>query len=335
MKQRLVNLTMFDLLKGIFIIIVVLRHSIPGNAVEEMLIWKLLYSVMMPVFFIISGFWLKKRKIKVGIWTSCKYLLLPYVTVMALINLGAALDLFRVGRLDLWKEGYFFPAILAISGASSPLGPMWFLFSLLWGWILFYLIIQIENEALRGSFVLIIGIAGCLLMDLELPFQIAQGFVAAFYVYCGTLMREKKLLEKRVPWWMAVILMIAWLPQVMWGTMNLALYSVRFSIFGVLGSLAGSFLVIKLSLYANRIESRVTDGLKWLGRNTILILCIHAVEMAVFPWRVLFRIVKCTPAASALQFFARWIIIGVCFVILKKLQQKHMQQKLHLKISKK
>ncbi|MDO5346122.1 MAG: acyltransferase [Lachnospiraceae bacterium] len=328
MKQRFVNLTMFDLIKGIFIIVVVLRHSIPGNAVETLFVWKVLYSVMMPVFFIISGFWLKKKKVKEGIRTSCRYLLLPYITVMGLINLGAALDLFRVGRLDLWKERYFLPAILVMSGADSPLGAMWFLFSLLWGWILFYCILQIKQEAVRTMLALLLAAAGCAWMNRELPFQIAQGLVAAFYVYCGYVMREKRLLEKKMPWWMVLLFLAAWFPQAMWGTMNLALYSVRLSVFGVIGSLAGSFLVIKLSLYANRIENWITDGLKWLGRNTILILCIHAVEMAVFPWRVLFRIVKFTPAATVLQFISRWIIIGVCFVFIKKLQQQRMKQKL-------
>lgn len=320
MRKKIVSLTMFDFIKGIGILLVLLRHSIAWE-VGNTWGWRILMSVLMPIFFITSGFWMKKQKLKKGLTGNCRLLLKPYaITLAVILSIGFAHRLIQ-NNLQEWIELFLIPSVLVKSGADTRIGAMWFVFALFIGWSLYYLLINIKSEKIQGIAVLILGIFGGLSMAWELPFQISQGCAAAFWVYAGFRIKKGKLFEIKLPWYAYVGMGIWWALSVVWGSMDLAFYDVKYGIFSIVGSLCGSFLVIKVFIQLNLIENPIVigcmDKVRFIGRYTMWILCIHSIESAIVPWKILFRFVdQNTWMGCAVQLVCRTVLILVCCIVL-------------------
>lgn len=282
-EKRLVSLTMFDMLKGLLMLGVIALHTAPGDAADNVF-WNILYSAAMPVFFITSGYWLKKKNWKAGIKEGAKYLLKPYFYAVFLIILVGGVHRFLIHEMEEWRSVFLLPSVLMLSGDGSRLGPLWFLPALFLAWSLYYVVMGLENERLRLFLALLSGIVGGYLSNLRLPFQLAQGLVGFFYVYCGFLIKKKKLWEKKMAWYQGALLLAIWLAAVLWGKLDLGSYRVERVLLSEAGSLAGSVLLIYMFLRLNRFENLFTAGLQTVGRYTMWILCVHGVEGALVPW---------------------------------------------------
>lgn len=327
--KKLINLTMFDLLKGVAMLGVVFGHSFGGeNAVLGETVGKILYSLLMPAFFMVSGYWLKKKSIKVGVKTGLDYLLIPFFIVILLIDLIGFGHRFLQNDISSWLNEFLIPSLLVSTAGANRVGPMWFVFALFLAWCLFYTVINIKSQKTQWILVLLSAIIGGALMPLKLPFQIAQGLVAFFFVYCGYMLKKKKLLDKKQNPIAYVLMLVAWVCTVIFGSMNMYAYDVDYGIFSILGSLCGAFVIIKIFLYINLLEWNVLDGIRWVGRYSMWFLCIHAIEHAVFPWKILFRFVEQgTVIGSLAQFLIRLIFIVVGCIVFQKVQRYWISKK--------
>lgn len=327
--KKLINLTMFDLLKGIAMLLVMFGHSFGGeNAELGEWFGRILYSVLMPSFFVVSGYWLKKKKFKVGLKSSVEYLLFPYCVVMILINCVGLAHRLLQGELQEWVTNFLIPSALVMTFRPNRVGPMWFVFALFLAWFIFYIVIHIQSERVQYALVLFAAILGGALLPLNLPFQIAQGLIAFFYVYCGYILKKKKLLDKKHHPILYVVLALAWLVTVIFGSMNLYEHDVKYGIFSILGSLCGAYILIKIFLYINLLEWRVLDGIRWIGRYSMWFLCLHTIEHGAFPWGILFKFVNQGTLHASLVFFVlRLILVIIGCVVLQKMRQYWIARK--------
>lgn len=324
-RKKIISLTMFDLLKGIGILMVVFRHSVHTELaeVEQSVFWRLAYSVLMPLFFITSGYWLKKRSLKDGIVFSAKSLLKPYLIVMFLINVVGFVHRMAIHNLDEWRTLFLKQSLLVISGNYSRIGAMWFVFALMVGWMIFYGLIQIENKRTRGLVSIGICWVGTMVLSYKLPFQIAQGMIAQLFIYVGYIMKKEKLLEKKIPVIWGSVLALIWLIigylSSREAICDLATYRFGNGMPAVLSSLCGAFLIIKAGVQLSRVENRFIEKLGTIGRYTMWILCIHSFEGAVVPWKYLFRLVgEESLAGSLFQLILRGCFISCGCICLKK-----------------
>ncbi|MBR6666271.1 MAG: acyltransferase family protein [Lachnospiraceae bacterium] len=327
--KKLINLTMFDLLKGVAMLGVVFGHSFGGeNAVLGDVVGKILYSLLMPAFFVVSGYWLKKKEIKVGVKTSFEYLFVPFVIVVLLINLVGLGHRLLQNDISSWLNEFLIPSLLVSTAGANRVGPMWFVFALFLAWCLFYIVISIKNQKVQWMLVLLAAIIGGALMPFKLPFQIAQGLVAFSFVYCGYILKKKKLLDAKQHPLVYIVMFLAWICTVVFGSMNMYAYDVDYGIVSIIGSLCGALIIIKLFLYINLLEWYVLDGIRWVGRYSMWFLCIHAVEHAVFPWKILFRFVEQgTVIGSLTQFLLRLIFIIVGCIVFQNVQRYWIRRK--------
>lgn len=321
--KKLINLTMFDLLKGVAMLGVVFGHSFGGeNAVLGDAVGKVLYSLLMPAFFVVSGYWLKKKSIKVGVKTSFEYLFIPFVIVISIIDLVGFGYRFIQNDLDSWFNVFLIPSLLVSTAGANRVGPMWFVFALFLAWSLFAAVINLKSQKWQWILVISAALVGGALMPLKLPFQIAQGLIAFFFVYCGYILKKMKLLDAKQHVLVYVVMIAAWVCTVVFGSMNMYAYDVKYGILSVLGSLCGALIVIKLFLYINLSELFVLDGIRWVGRYSMWFLCIHAIEHAVFPWKILFRFVEQgTILGSLMQFLCRLVFIIIGCIVIQKVQR--------------
>lgn len=308
------GLTMFDLLKGLIMLIIVYCHSMSKwGGFEDTIFGRVVFSLSLPSLFIISGYWLNRRDIKTGIKSSVGALLRPYLIVNGIIVGIGLIHRALIHNLGEWLHSFLLPAIFVQSG-DTRLGASWFLFALFVAWCLFYLVIQLPNEKWQFALACASGVLGGLLMPLRLPFQISQGLIAFFYLYAGFQIRKRKLLQARIPAWGYVILLAVWAAGVIFGSLNLAEYDTQYFMFSIPGGLCGAFLLIRLFLYLNSLDWKLLDAIRWVGRHSMWILCIHAVEANVFPWKILFRFVpRESFLGGNLYFLLRCILIfAVC-----------------------
>lgn len=324
-KKRLISLTMFDLIKGLAMVLVVLRHSIAWDANSE-IFWKIGYSLMMPLFFVTSGYWMKKKSISAGLKTSCQYLLKPYVITVVLMDLVALAHRALTHQMDEWLQIFLIPSVLVSQysrdGEITRIGPMWFIFALFLSWCLFYLVIQIKEEKVQIALAVLSGIAATVLLPMNLPFQIGQGCIGFFFLYAGYQIKKKKLLDKQLPVWGWAVLVILWAAAAWFGTMDLAFGDAKGGILTACGCICGVFIMIRIFLHVNLWENKLTDALKWVGRYTMWILCIHSFEKAVFPWKILFRFVDEYSIAGVIaQFVLRFIMIWIIVQIMIRMQK--------------
>lgn len=314
---------MFDLLRGIAITLVLVKHSIHTDA-ESLMFWRFAYMVLMPVFFMISGYWLKEKTVLTGIKSGLQSFLKPYVISMIVINMVGFVHRLSEHKLDEWFSLFLTPSVLVYSGENSRIGAMWFVFALMGAWILFYFLIQIKNQWLLCTACLSIGTAGYFLLDLHLPFQIAQAMIAQVFVYSGYLLKKRKLLEKSLKIWQLLLLGGIWLITGLVFCRNnvcdLATYHFGDSPLVIPGCICGCFLIIYIGIRINAVENPVFDKLSQAGRYTMWILCIHSIEAAVVPWKYLFKIVpEYSLAGTLLQLLCRTLmIIGGCMLLKTK-----------------
>lgn len=326
-KKKWINLSMFDFLRGTAIALVLVKHSIHTD-VESLIFWRLTYMVLMPVFFMISGYWLKEKSIRAGIQSSLQSFLKPYVISMLIINVIGFAHRFLEHNLREWFSLFLIPSVLVYSGENSRIGAMWFMIALMEAWIVFYLIIQLKDKQIQYIVCLCIGIAGYFLLDLHLPFQIAQAMIAQVFVYAGYFLKKQKLLERSLKIWQLFLQGAVWLVIGLAFCRNsicdLATYHFGDNPLVIFGCICGCCLLIYIGIRINSIENPVLDKMSQTGRYTMWILCIHSIEAAVFPWKYLFKIVpEESPIGMMLQLLCRILmILGCCMLIKTKNRRK-------------
>ena len=329
--KKIINLTMFDLLKGVAMLGVLFIHSI---YLENRLfgsVWyeRIGHTLLMPSFFLMSGYWLKKKSIKEGVKNGTVYLLKPLLLVLVIMNFVGFVHRAIQGNLQEWVDVFLVPSVLMTNTSNSRLGPLWYILALFWAWCIFYVVVQVKDEKRQILIAVLSALIGGILMPFKIPFQIAQGLVAFFYVYVGYLIKKKKLLDKKLHFGVYIFLAAIWLLIVNVGSLDFYFYNVKYGIISVIGSLCGAFLLIKLFLYINLLEWKALDGIRWVGRYSMWFMCIHALEGAIFPWKFLFAYVeKGRWTGTLLQFVLRVLLILSVCIMLQKFQMYYKRRKL-------
>lgn len=324
-RKKYIGLTMFDFLKGLGILLVLVRHSTEGmHYWLEQEIWTVLYSVLMPMFFVTSGYWLKKRRFWEGTKLSARLFLKPYLIVIGCINGVGLVHRGLQHNLDEWVSLFLRPSLLVMSGNNTRIGFLWFIFALMMGWILFYGLIQIPSQKLKILASLLVAWAGTMLLPYRLPFQLAQGMIAQIFVLMGFLLKKNKVLERQIPPFILIGLTIVWLAGVRFcfpeQMGDLAMYEYGNGMPAVLCSMCGAWLSIWVGIRINAAENVVVEKIGQIGRYTMWILCAHSFEATVVPWNVLTVIApEQTWTYCILKLVLRSIFVFMVCILLSKL----------------
>jgi fucose 4-O-acetylase and related acetyltransferases len=167
---------------------------------------------------------------------------------------------------------------------------MWYLLSLLIGWVLLDAILNIFPEKYTHWAVLGIMLLGWgTTLVWELPFSLSQGAVIVPYLYIGYLAKKNRWLDKPLPRRTLYILLGgtaltavgALLAQ---STDCISMGEWTLGPLSILLDAATGFLFIRLFMRLNRFTGPIAQGLQAIGRNSLNIFCIHTVELIAIPW---------------------------------------------------
>lgn len=290
----------FDIAKGIAIIAMIIGHL--GMKNLDMIV----YPFHMPLFFIISGYFISKtdsflRFVK----KKLNGLILPYYSCAVIICISSIItnefvkiihSSFKIHSILSW-------GFAAIYGAGTnyllpkniiSIGGIWFLQALFIASVIVKLLdILISNkyEYFKAIIVIFLAIASYVSSKyIWLPLNIQTGLFSTIYVYVGYFIKqrfnyetikEKYLVNAK---WFSIFTIIfvvsIFLEQ---GKFNIANLSIEAGIIGIISSFSNSFLIIVVSSVIKDHTSNFKNILIWLGRNSLYILCVHIWQLDLVP----------------------------------------------------
>lgn len=311
----------FDVAKGILIILLVFAHfrsavnRLPYDSpyFEYVYGWNNIFTCFyMPAFFVISGYCSNFKK-QAGVFSISllKSLLLPNIT----------LSLLAVISTSLINHDYVINSILAsFSGGFG----LWFLWALLWGKIIVYLVEKIKiSGGGKLCISLILLVLGVTLHQLKLGpdiFYYKHALVASFWIYVGVYLRANPYVYDKS-------LKISWMLYPL-----VAVATFFFKSAFVLGVLPSLFSIPVHLVYAyvgslfllavcKKIEK--CNWLEYWGNNSLVVYGLHFVPLLFFA-NLLFAAIR---PESPVTFIAYFIVLytieySICWLLMKLFQLK-------------
>ena len=278
----------FDILKGTAIVLVILGHCRVGP------LYSFIYSFHMPLFFFISGYFLKIRPLKEEMYLSTQRLIVPYIFASCCI---CAIALFVALCGDAGLNFFQLRVVrnlLGFRGCVTPewidghVGLLWFLLAMFWARsIVVFLVNKIKSAKVIGVLCLTIGLLGIFIdVSIFVPYCISQGLSAASLIFVGYLIREFKWLDSDKMKKIVPLLILVWLYTWKNGGMSMARswYSSGYIIdlIGSLGAFCTLFMVVKASYRANSLIWKV---IRFCGRYSLVVYVVHSIEYDLINWK--------------------------------------------------
>lgn len=332
------SLGMFDLLKGVGMLLIVFAHTSELYPVGDIStitpVTFFLFAYresLMAAFYIASGYGFRKRSIGKCISQQFKTLFKPY----AYTGLATTIAHFVIHYQTFgnWNNAVYetykvlggfvlgLPHTATYFGQEFfSCGPMWYLLALMIGWILLDIILNIFPEsyikwAVLGTMLLGWGIS----LVWEAPFCIAQGMVTVPYLYIGFLAKKKRLFEKKFrP--LAILGLLAAALGVALGVLltgktdcvslgEWTMGPVSILLDGIVGL---GFIVLFMKVQ-RLLDNPVTHLIEAVVRRSLYIFCIHTVELTAVPWYLMVQKYAATPTKGLWLQYA--VSLGSIFLL--------------------
>ena len=281
--------------RGIAIISIILGHlGVPW-------INRIVFTFHVPIFFLIAGIFYKKHSsVNEVIKKRLKTLIVPYISTCAGIALSdiAFNNLVRDGKGDKQILLYWIKAALYGAGTAMDnpknipiIGAIWFLLALFWASLIIHFIIKLNNSTAMVFVVTIVALSCFTARYYWLPLSIQAGCVGTLYVYIGYLWKDYFKLEKKLPkkTTIAIVLVaiIIWIIFVKHFTYFRIVCCKFDKWYDLIRSLAACIAVLAISVFISEKLRAATRILSFTGRYSIVILCLHIIELNTFPYREL------------------------------------------------
>lgn len=348
-----VNLSTFDLAKGLAMLNVFLVHTMWRYDMSQSLFLRLfsiplaLSNAIMPLFFLISGFGFKPKScskilkktfselIIPYFWVALAYALLyPVVNIVcgmhwytACINAFQYVLAFLFGIPDYGRQILGYPV--------QDIAATWFMLATFISFNLLNLILKIKKPILQAFVVLLSMVMGYFLQKQGITYYcIPQGMMALGYSYLGYQCKKNKWLEKiwANPWTYVILIPIA-LADYKWGSFDLCNGHFNNVILDFIGAGAFGVLIILVGISIGKQEWKALDWLNQIGIHTYWLLCIHSFEMQAVPWIILVRAMPDNQSlALVIELVLKTIFITTACICLKKISKYNYRRRMNHRV---
>lgn len=300
---------MFDLPKGLFMLLVFLGHAVimnydvwnfPLSPLIRRKVIGVLYNVLfggsIPMLFLCCGYTWRKRSMRKAIKTQFSTIFMPYAVTGIFILILVLLSWLLIGgNLLTDLQHTFLPVLLGFCPSGHFLGlelgasgPLWCVVTFFLAGIILNAILQEKETWIQVCLVLILACIG-LLIQVSLPFCIRQSLICTGYMYCGWLMKKSNFLTRQIPVYCIAAIAVFGFGVIGLDYFDMSSISFRNGLVDILGGLAAGTIVLITVLNANRWESRILSAIRWMGRECFLLCCIHTV-FALLPTTLFYRL---------------------------------------------
>lgn len=278
-----------DIIRGIGIISIVIGH-LGINAFT-----RVTFSFHIPVFYIISGFYLKEKSTATYFSQKIRTLLIPYVvTCLMVIILSGFMSIFSGSEsfsvMQQWILASLYGAGSDYKIPVAPIGAIWFLWASFWGGLFLQIGLR-WKEPFRFLWILFLFFFGWISSQKTFwyPLSIQAGCCATLYMYVGFCTKQYSEKLKAIPTkYKNLFRLLSTLVWFYFIYSFRSFYLVR-NDFGrglidIIGSLCGCYCVYLISSFIDKRLEIPSKILSYLGRYSIIVLCVHLTEMNLIDW---------------------------------------------------
>ncbi|MBR3973461.1 MAG: hypothetical protein IKJ99_05885 [Oscillospiraceae bacterium] len=300
----------FNLLRGLGLLFIILGHSIAPFLTVQIPdtsgtlfqgAGRIFGSSVLALFFMISGLGFYRRSLKKCLFIQAKLLLKPYaLTALSLIICKMVLAALKGNSVLNQFLSLFLTFLLGMNASQggslfgihiTTISILWFIVALFGSWVIYNFILHLPEQKMRYQCIL-----GCMTLSWILsliskvwPFTLPMVLMAVGYIAAGHEIRVRNLIHKQLSistWCIVIFLSIICL---MFGYVDMAACVWKLGPIDMIGTICIAFLMLRLycRIMDLGIHGKVIAHLEHLGINSIRILCIHAFEHAIIPWRKL------------------------------------------------
>lgn len=296
MKIKKERIPYIDIARALSIAVLVLGHTL-GYSEHSKVVYKLIYSFVVPLFFFISGYVMDVQKKAIPFIKQRFFrIMVPYF-LWSLVFIGiymiiggdsadalhvskqnSALVLLRNTLYGIGKDG-------ALQHNSS----LWFLPALFTMEVMYYFVISITNrlhdirfDLLMGIGLFVIGIISSKHLTVDLPWGINTALVAGPYFYVGHLLRKHDMVGKLCENHFSVFMMAGLVGVWICAALSNKLLAFMSYSYGNMwwGYLSGISMSVIALVIARCIQH--AKILEYVGRSTLSIMLFHKLPVIVF-----------------------------------------------------
>ena len=320
---------MFDVMKGILMLLIVLVHQVSfsdtvmGSQTAAVLQNWMKYSVTtMALFFIVSGYGMRREEdLKAYVKRQARQLLLPYLILMFVCAglrglLFLALGQFRIQEVSTIVLGFLYGANRSFELFGeiwvSAVGAFWFLLALFFSGLFRQLLWRIRNPKVQTVvlWALVVGAVSFPPAErFQFPWCLVQSCTALGYLEVGRLLKERKLLFRKLHPAFVILAAALWVGMHWCSTAQMGANLWPFWMLDYFTAAAFSVVLLWLYLRTGLAAARFTGLLSYIGRYSLYFLWLHGTEMLVFPWDPTVR-----PLLLSLH-LPGWVIFWSIFLI--------------------
>lgn len=287
-----------DIAKGIAMICIIVGHLKSQNII------RVVYTFHVPIFYIITGYFINnKRTVLDFLKVKFRTLVVPYIITCLVIIM--------VGTLKGWKQGNAISAFgywcyAAVYGAgisyTTPffipaIGALWFLLATFWGSIFLRVSLDFNKYARIGVITLLFIFGYYSRIFFWFPLSIQAGACATIYMYMGILAKDMKNAIKETSQELkacvvlfAIIIWMCFIKD--FQSFKLVNCDIGRGIIDVFGSVCACYVVILVSKIIEENTKYIGNFFAYFGKYSLFVLCIHIIELNLFPWWRLVRILE-------------------------------------------
>ncbi|SCZ80144.1 acyltransferase family protein [Pseudobutyrivibrio xylanivorans] len=305
-KEKIViknTLGMFDLIKGVMLLMMLLGHSTVFNGMYSNLnvvtyliigIITVLGEAAMPALFVISGYGLRKTTFTKCVKKQFKILIVPYLITVVVTSIVAfvsmAIEYGDIIRVVKETASLFLGSLFGITPGTGYLGfyftacgPVWFLVALFFGNIISNQLLRyFEGQKLLVAAFVVSLVGWGLTFVRPLPGALSQSFIAPLYICFGYYAKKHKLfvsqdnVAKRN---ISIVLVIAVIlaHKAMAGEFYMAHNVYTYGPFSIVVNGLAALLFIYWFLHLNTLNGVISSNIRKIGRYSLYLLCIHSI----------------------------------------------------------
>lgn len=336
MKIKKDFIGMFDVLKGLSIILVLAAHTFGFTSLvfpdDRLMVNGLRFfesgCALMGMFFIFAGYsFHPAADMGKYIKKQARQFLLPYAIVIVLAAIAIAMRGLLCGDFTIGSVSSIVLGGLFGSAGSVRLFDkvwmgsvvaLWFLLAFFFGSVLYNLIWRLKNPKMRIALIWILtalAVAVPKKIAFMCPWTLVQSCAVLGFMEIGRLLKKYKLLYKRFHPVFVIAALALWAVMHIYSHVSVGVNEYRFLWLDYIASAAAAVVFIKAYLVSGAAVCDALAPLEYVGRYSMWFFCIHAFELLAFPWDE--RAAALFPAGvSPIWVFAISLVLRMAFAVL-------------------
>ena len=254
---------------------------------------RIVFTYHIPIFYLITGYFVKKENMVPLIKKKAKSLLVPYtITCCVVILLSCIYEVIKRGNVPA-IFGLWFKASLYGAGGSyhlpagfTGIGAIWFLWASFWGSIFLQKCLnwKIQYRLLWIGVLFAFGYITAH-KTIWFPFSFQAGCCSTLYMYIGYCARrcdkELKAKLRRV----SILAFMIWIAFIYYfDSFYLVQNDFGRGLPNIIASLCACYCIILISGWLDHLGGMIAGVMAFFGRNSLVMLCVHLTEMNLVDW---------------------------------------------------